>query len=232
MSQPLHAWNVSTHEAIAIQQELRDKVKTVPLQEPVTYVAGADISFNRGSSVFYAGFVVFRYPSMKLCGHSLVVSESTFPYVPGLLSFRELPALIAAWNQMPLQPDVVIMDGHGIAHPRRLGIASHFGLWVNRPTIGCAKRLLVGMHGTLGQTAGSEAVIYDRHETIGVALRTRDRIKPVYISAGNLINTDDALRVARQCVGKHRLPEPTRRAHLLVNQLRKGEIQPGIQAYG
>ena len=231
MSQPLHPWDVSTREAIAIQQDLRNKIQLTPLQEPITFIAGADISFNRGSNVFYAGFVVFRYPNMKLCGHSLVVSESTFPYVPGLLSFRELPALLAAWNQMPLQPDVVLMDGHGIAHPRRLGLASHFGLWVNKPTIGCAKRLLVGIHGTLGQTAGSDALIYDRDETIGVALRTRDRIKPVYVSAGNLLTLNDALRITRQCAGKHRLPEPTRRAHLLVNQLRKGEIKPGIQEY-
>ena len=231
MSQPLHAWDVSPREAIAIQQALREKVQLTPLKKPITYIAGADISFNRGSNVFYAGFVVFRYPSMKLCGHSLVKTKSTFPYVPGLLSFRELPALIAAWEQMPLQPDIVLLDGHGIAHPRRLGIASHFGLWVDKPTIGCAKKLLVGMHGTLGQTAGSETVIYDRHETIGVALRTRDRIKPVYISAGNLLNLDDALRITRQCIGKHRLPEPTRQAHLLVNQLRKGEAEAGIHAY-
>lgn len=231
MSLPLHDWNVSTREAIAIQQDLRSKIRIVPLKEPITYIAGADISFNRGSNVFYAGFVVFRYPSLKLCGHSLIVSESTFPYIPGLLSFRELPALLAAWKQMPLIPDVVLMDGHGIAHPRRMGIASHFGLWVNRPTIGCAKRLLVGMHGTLGTAAGSSTVIYDRHETLGVALRTRDRIKPVYISPGNLINSDDALRITQHCVAKHRLPEPTRQAHLLVNRLRKGEIEPGIYAY-
>lgn len=231
MSQPLHSWDVSPREAIAIQQKLQQKIQITPLTKPITYIAGADISFNRGSSVFYAGFVVFRYPSLKLCGRSLVVAESSFPYVPGLLSFREIPALLAAWKQMPLQPDVVLMDGHGIAHPRRLGIASHFGLWVNKPTLGCAKKLLVGMHGTLSQTADSEAVIYDRHETIGAALRTRDRIKPVYISAGNLLNLEDALRITRQCVVRHRLPEPTRQAHLLVNQLRKGEIEPGIHMY-
>ena len=231
MSQPLHSWDVSPREAIAIQQELRQKIQITPLNKSITYIAGADISFDRGSSVFYAGFVVFRYPSLKLCGRSLVVSESSFPYVPGLLSFREIPALLAAWKQMPLQPDVVMMDGHGVAHPRRLGIASHFGLWVNKPTLGCAKKLLVGMHSTLAQTADSEAVIYDRHETIGAALRTRDRIKPVYVSAGNLLTLDDALRITRQCVMKHRLPEPTRQAHLLVNQLRKGEIEPGIHMY-
>ena len=231
MSQPLHAWEVSTHEAIAIQRELRNKIQLAPLKQPITYIAGADISFNRGSNVFYAGFIVFKYPSMKVCGHSLVVSESTFPYIPGLLSFRELPALLAAWHQMPLKPDVVLMDGHGIAHPRRLGIASHFGLWVDKPTIGCAKAMLVGIHGTLDQTAGSSTIIYDRHETIGMALRTRDRIKPVYISAGNLLTLDDAVSITRQCVIKHRLPEPTRQAHLLVNQLRKGEIEAGILAY-
>lgn len=232
MSQPLHSWEVSPREAIALQQKLREKIQLIPLTKPIDYIAGADISFNRGSNVFYAGFVVFKYPSLRLCGHSLVVSESSFPYIPGLLSFREIPALLAAWRQMPLQPDVVIMDGHGVAHPRRLGIASHFGLWVNRPTVGCAKKLLVGTHGTLAQTAYSEAVIYDRDEVIGAALRTRDRIKPVYISPGNLITLEDAMRVTRQCIAKHRLPEPTQQAHLLVNQLRKGEIEPGIHMYG
>lgn len=201
------------------------------MDQPIRYVAGADISFNRGSDVFYAGFVVFRYPDMKLCGHSLAVSKTTFPYVPGLLSFRELPALLKCWQQMPLQPDVILLDGHGVAHPRRMGIASHFSLWVNRPTIGCAKKLLVGMHGTLGQEAGSQAIIYDRHETIGVALRTRTRIKPVYISAGNLLALEDALQITRHCVRRHRMPEPTRLAHLLVNQLRRGEIEPGTHAY-
>ena len=231
MSQPLHRWDVSPREAATIQQELRPKIRMPPLTKPIHYVAGADISFNRGSNIFYAGFVVFRYPDMKLCGHSLVVSESSFPYVPGLLSFRELPALLAAWQQMPLQPDVVLLDGHGIAHPRRMGIATHFSLWVNKPTIGCAKKLLVGMHGTLGQQAGSQTVVYDRHETIGIALRTRDRIKPVYVSVGNLLTLEDALRITQWGVVKHRLPEPTRQAHLLVNQLRRGEIEPGMYAY-
>ena len=231
MSLPLHSWDVSPREAIVIQQKLREKIQLTSLTKPTHYIAGADISFNRGASVFYVGFVVFKYPSLRLCGHSLVVSESSFPYVPGLLSFREIPALLTAWKQMPLKPDVVMMDGHGIAHPRRLGIASHFSLWVDKPTIGCAKKLLVGSHGMLAQTARAEAIICDRDEIIGAALRTRDRIKPVYISPGNLLTLEDALGITQQCVAKHRLPEPTRQAHLLVNQLRKGEIEPGIHMY-
>lgn len=231
MSLPLHPWDVSPQEAIAIQQTLRSRIQLAPIDRPIRYVAGADISFNRGSDVFYAGFVVFRYPDMKLCGHSLAITKATFPYVPGLLSFRELPALLECWRQMPLQPDVILLDGHGIAHPRRMGIASHFSLWVDRPTVGCAKKLLVGMHGTLGQEAGSQTIIYDRHETIGVALRTRDRIKPMYISPGNLLTLDDALHITQHCVRRHRMPEPTRLAHLLVNQLRRGEIEPGTHAY-
>lgn len=231
MTQNLHPWDVTSQEAVAIQRQLRQRIQITPFNQPIGYVAGGDISFNRGSDVFYAGFVVFRYPDMQLCGHSLVVARSSFPYVPGLLSFRELPALLQAWQQMPLQPDVVLLDGHGIAHPRRIGIASHFSLWVDKPTIGCAKKLLVGMHGTLGQQAGAQAVIYDRDEVVGMALRTRDRIKPVYISVGSRLDLDDALRITQHCVMKHRLPEPTRRAHLLVNQLRRGEIEPGTYAY-
>ncbi len=232
ISTPLHPWDVSPQEALSIQHALRSRLQTTPLDQPVHYVAGGDISFDRGSKIFYAGFVVFRYPDMQLCGHSLVVTKATFPYIPGLLSFRELPALLEAWQQMPIEPDVVVLDGHGVAHPRRLGIASHFSLWVDKPTVGCAKKLLVGTHGTLGQSAGSQTIVYDRHETIGLALRTRDRIKPVYISVGNRMTLPDAQRIVQWGLVKHRLPEPTRQAHLLVNRLRRGEVPPGVHAYG
>ena len=231
MKQPLHPWDVSPQQAVDIQRNLREKLVIAPLQQPITYLAGADVSFDRGSDIFYAGIVVFRYTDMKLCGHSLVVTRATFPYIPGLLSFRELPALLEAWQQMSIQPDVTMLDGHGVAHPRGLGIASHFGLWVNKPTLGCAKKLLVGMHGPLDQAAGSTTAVYTRHAPVGLALRTRDRIKPVYLSAGHLLNLDDARRVAQHTVRKHRLPEPTRLAHLLVNRLRRGEIPAGTHAY-
>ncbi len=228
---PLHLWDVKPDQAIKIQRDLRKKIKIQPFQRDIRYIAGADISFNRDSDIFYAGFVVLDYQNMTEVMHSLTEVRSTFPYIPGLLSFREIPALLAAWEQLPLQPDVIVLDGHGIAHPRRLGIASHFGLWINRPTIGCAKKLLTGMYGTLSSEAHKQAIIYDNHEAIGVALRTKNNVKPVYISPGHLTDIPTAVSIVSHCVTTYRLPEPTRKAHLLVNQLRRGEIPRGVKTY-
>ncbi len=210
---------------------MREKVRVEPLLDSIQYVAGADISFDRGSDVFHAGIVVLRLPSLQVCGHSLITTKSTFPYVPGLLSFREMPALLEAWNQLPAKPDVVVLDGHGIAHPRRLGIASHFGVWVNKPTIGCAKKLLVGMHETLSTEARSHALIYDNQEIIGIALRSRENVAPIYVSPGHLTDFESALSIVSACLTRYRLPEVTRQAHQLVNQLRRGEVEPGVRLY-
>ena len=228
---PLHDWNVTASEAIALQKDLRQQIQLVPFDKEIRYVAGGDISFNKGSDVFYAGFIILQYPSLKPYGHSLVVTQSRFPYIPGLLSFREMPPLLEAWDALSLQPDVVLLDGHGLAHPRRMGIASHFGLWINRPTIGCAKKLLVGQHEDLGEEANAQETIYDHGQPIGIALRTRDRVKPMYISPGNLTDFDSSLRVVQHCRAGYRMPEPTRQAHLLVNRLRKGEVTPGVAVY-
>lgn len=228
---PLHKWDVNPDEAVKIQQRLRNKVRITPFQSDIRYVAGADISFNRYSDIFYAGFIVLDYKDMTEVAHSGAVVKSYFPYIPGLLSFREIPALLEAWSQLPLQPDVIILDGHGIAHPRRLGIASHFGLWINRPTIGCAKKLLTGMYGSLPPEAAEQSVIYDNHEAIGVALRTKAKVKPVFVSPGHLTDIPGAVDIVSHCITKYRLPEPTRKAHLLVNQLRRGEICAGIKTY-
>jgi len=231
MPVPLHPWNVSPTEAVKIQRNMREKVRVEPLLDSIQYVAGADISFDRGSDVFHAGIVVLRLPSLQVCGHSLITTKSTFPYVPGLLSFREMPALLEAWNQLPAKPDVVVLDGHGIAHPRRLGIASHFGVWVNKPTIGCAKKLLVGMHETLSTEARSHALIYDNQEIIGIALRSRENVAPIYVSPGHLTDFESALSIVSACLTRYRLPEVTRQAHQLVNQLRRGEVEPGVRLY-
>ncbi len=227
----LHPWDVSPGEAVSIQQQLRKKIRIIPFDAGVRYIAGADISFNRDSDIFYAGFIVLDIENMQEVAYATATVRSTFPYIPGLLSFREIPALLEAWQQLPVQPNVVVLDGHGIAHPRRLGIASHFGLWVNRPTIGCAKKLLTGMHGSLAATPQAQSVIYDNQEAIGVALRTKHNVKPVYVSPGHLMDIDSAVRIVSRCVNKYRLPEPTRKAHLLVNQLRRGEICDGIYTY-
>lgn len=231
MSVSLHSWNVSPAEAVKIQQDVREKVRLEPFEEPVQYVAGADISFDRGSDIFHAGIVVLKFPMLEICGHSLVTTRSTFPYVPGLLSFREMPALLEAWEQLPAEPDIVVLDGHGIAHPRRLGIASHFGVWVDKPTVGCAKKLLVGMHEALSTEAKSHAPIYDNQEIIGVALRSRENVKPIYVSPGHRIDIASSLSVVDACLTKYRLPEVTRHAHRLVNELRRGEIEAGVRLY-
>lgn len=228
---PLHKWHVDADEAIKIQQRLRKKIQIRHFQNDIHYIAGADISFNRYSDIFYAGFIVLDYQNMTEVMHSVVEVRSNFPYIPGLLSFREIPALLKAWDQLPLEPDVVVLDGHGIAHPRRLGIASHFGLWINRPTIGCAKKLLTGMYGSLPPEAKEQSVIYDNNEAIGVVLRTKYNVKPVYVSPGHLTDIPSAVDIISHCVTKYRLPEPTRKAHLLVNQLRRGEICSGVKEY-
>jgi len=151
-----------------------------------------------------------------------------FPYVPGLLSFREIPALMKAWEQLSTQPDVLLADGHGIAHPRRLGIATHLGLLTDTPSIGCGKKILVGQHEPLPEDRGSHRPLIHAGETVGHALRTKHKVKPMYISPGHRIDLHGAREVALAAVGRYRMPEPTRQAHLLVNRLRRGEIEPGV----
>ena len=231
MIPPLHSWNVSSKEAIIIQKKLRSQVQIVPYRDTVRYIGGADISFNQGADTLYAGIILLDYDQLTPVAHSLVQVKAQFPYVPGLLSFREIPALMKAWEQLELYPEVVMLDGHGIAHPRRLGVASHFGLWVGKPTLGCAKKLLIGLHECLEDQALSAKRLYDQEDIIGFALRSRTRIKPVYISPGHLLDQEAALAISRHCVAGYRIPEPTRQAHLLVNKLRRGEVETGFYTY-
>lgn len=231
MKSKLHPWSVSVTEAVNIQKSLRNRVKLQTFEGPIRLMGGADISFNRGSDIFYAGIILLEYPSLKVKGYSLVEDKAPFPYVPGLLSFREIPSLLKAWEQLPLHPEVLMLDGHGIAHPRRLGIASHFGLWINQPTIGCAKKLLTGLHESPGAEALSRTPIYEKNEHIGFALRSRSRVKPIYVSPGHLIDHESALDITLQCISRYRIPEPTRIAHQMVNQLRRGELKSGVKIF-
>ena len=163
----------------------------------------------------------------------IITKKEKNKYVSGLLSFREAPAILAVWEKLRCQPDAVMMDGQGIAHPRRIGIASHFGLFVNVPTFGCAKSVLVGRYEEPGVNRGSSSPMLDRGEVVGTALRTKDKVNPVYISPGHLIDLPGAVDLALRCDGGYRIPEPTRRAHLLVNAHRKGEIkQPDMFSGG
>ncbi len=224
----LHPWNVTPDEAIKIQNKLRDLVKVENLKTEINYIAGADISFDKGSNVVYAGIAVLKFPELEEIERSLVIMEVSFPYIPGLLSFRESPALIKAWEKIEVVPDVVVIDGQGIAHPRRFGIASHFGVLIDRPTIGCAKSLLIGKYDEPAEKAGSYSYLYDSGEIVGVALRTRDNVQPVFVSIGHKITLEESIKIILQTVKGFKIPEPTRHAHNLVNALRRGEIKPGV----
>jgi deoxyribonuclease V len=224
--QHLHDWDLTPREAITLQARLREQVIVAPLDRPIETIAGTDISFNKYSETIYAGIVVLRLPSLEIVEEVGVISETRFPYVPGLLSFRETPAVLEAWTKLKTEPDAVMFDGQGIAHPRRIGIACHAGLMLERPTVGCAKSVLVGKYEVPPLERGTWAPMMDRGETVGAALRTKTGVQTIFVSPGHLIDLDGAIQLTLQCDGGYRQPEPTRRAHLLVNALRRGEKSP------
>jgi deoxyribonuclease V len=215
-------WDVTPKEAIALQKELRERVRLVPLIKKPKLIGGCDVSMDRFAKDGYAGFVVLDSSTLEMVDHAVVHAPIPFPYIPGLLSFREIPMLVQAWEMLKAKPDVVVVDGVGIAHPRRMGIATHLGLELGVPTIGCAKSILTGTHGELGDEVGDTSYLRDTKtgEIIGAALRTKLGVKPVYISPGNSITLDDSLEIIRACVRTHRVPEPTRVAHNTVNEYR------------
>nr|WP_295870138.1 deoxyribonuclease V [uncultured Chitinophaga sp.] len=215
-------------EATLLQQEMRHQVVTAPFTGKIQLIAGADISFNKFSTTVYAGIVLMRFPSLEPVGYSLVVKEVTFPYVPGFLAFREVPALLDAWQQLPQKPDVLVVDGHGIAHPRRMGIASHFGVLAGQVTVGSAKKKLYGTYKEPGEEKGAHAPLTDKQGVvIGTVLRSKQKVKPIFVSPGHLIDVEGSLSLVEQCVRKYRLPEPTRLAHNAVNQFRLGTLAAG-----
>lgn len=219
--------STSVIEATAIQNELRHKVLLQSLDKKITTIAGGDISHNKDTDVVYAGIVILSYPEMVLQSYSLIEAKTNFPYIPGYLGFREVPALLEAWAQIPVKPDVIVLDGQGITHPRRMGIASHFGVLANCRAIGCAKSMLYGNYKPLALDKFSTSPIYSDNEILGYTLRSKKGVKPVYISPGNRITVNESLDIMLQCVKKHRIPEPTRLAHDKVNLLRTGRLQPG-----
>jgi deoxyribonuclease V len=219
--------NLSIADATQLQLEMREKIKLTPLGKSVKTVAGADISYNKFSSTVYAGIVLLSYPDMKPLAYSLIETEIKFPYVPGYLAFREIPAIKIAYDQLSEKPDVMIMDGQGIVHPRKMGVASHFGLLENIPAIGCGKTMLFGKYDDLAEEKFSISPIYSKDEILGYALRTQTAINPVFISPGHLVTLDQTVEIMKNCTGKYRIPEPTRLADQIVNALRRGELTPG-----
>lgn len=228
MSSPMSFYDsLSIAEARSLQDKLKSRIQLLPMQKDIQTIAGADISLNRFSEIIYAGIVVLRYSDLHPVSYSLVQGITRFPYVPGYLAFREVPALIQALEQMPVKPDVIMVDGHGIAHPRRMGIAAHLGALMDIPALGCAKKILFGKYEEPDPAKGNYTPIKDKEETIGYALRSKNKVKEVFISPGNNISFDNSLNIATHCIRDYRLPEPTRRAHEFVNLFRTGKLGAG-----
>ncbi len=217
-----HDWPADCGSAIALQHRLRRRIVLRPLPEPIRLVAGADVSYDRGSDLMHAGVVLLRLPDLACVCEASASMRVSFPYVPGLLSFREIPALIEAFRQLDGRPDVVICDGQGIAHMRGIGLASHVGLVLGVPAVGCAKSRLVGEHRPVGAGRGRRARLWYDGRIVGSVLRTRDGVRPVYVSPGHLADIPTSVRLVLRCATRFRLPEPIRAAHSLVTRVREG----------
>lgn len=218
----LHPWQVSTQEAARIQADLREKVL---LQyensfESIQTVAAADVSCHKFENILYAAVVIMQFTTLKIVDHYWEIAATQFPYVPGYLSFREAPIIVEIFKKISHPPDVLICDGQGIAHPRGLGLASHLGLFLNLPTIGCAKSVLVGDYKEPGPSKGDQSPLIYQGKQVGVALRTRSRVKPIFISCGHKIGLSEAIRIILHVSPRYRIPEPLRMAHRMVNELR------------
>jgi len=222
-----HPWNVTYREAISIQEKLRRNISLINSIRKVRSVAGADVSYSRRGGEGIAAMVVFSYPDLDLMDEAFARGEVSFPYIPGLLSFREAPLLIEAFQRLQCIPDVVLYDGQGIAHPRSLGLASHMGLLLELPSVGCAKKKLVGDFEEVGLQPGSTTPIKIEGKIIGAVIRTRRGVKPVFVSPGHLIDLESSIELVLKTCRGFRLPEPIRRAHLMVKRIRsRGTTSP------
>jgi deoxyribonuclease V len=223
----LHGWDVTPEEAIRIQKDLRPQVIARDGDRPdFQTVAAMDVSYDKRSPWIFAAVVVVRLPTFSVVETAAVRSRGSFPYVPGLLSFRESPAGLEAWTRLRQRPDCLICDGHGYAHPRRFGFACHFGLLVDLPTVGFAKSLLVGEFKPPGLKRGSVTDLVHGGEVVGAAVRTREGAEPVFVSVGHRISLATAVSTILACSSTYRIPEPVRQAHALVNRLRAAGTDP------
>jgi deoxyribonuclease V len=213
-----HRWDVSPKEAVALQRELAALVERADRLGPVARVAGVDVGFEDAGRIARAAVAVLRWPGLDPVEQAVVRAPVCFPYVPGLLSFREGPAVLAALAQLAAAPDLLLVDGQGIAHPRRCGLACHLGLAADLPAIGVAKTRLTGSHEAPGPARGSQAPLVDRDEVIGAVLRTRERVAPLYVSIGHRVSLATALHWVMACTTRYRLPETTRAAHRLASR--------------
>ena len=213
-----HSWELTPKEAIALQKELREAVSLQDrLPTEVRTLGGLDLGFENGGETTRAATVVLDASTLKVLDYAIIRQPTVWPYIPGLLSFREIPAGLVALSKLKVTPELLLCDGQGIAHPRRLGIASHLGLLLDMPTIGVAKSLYVGKHGEVPEKKGSHVPLIDKGETVGVALRSRDRVKPIFVSPGHHICLESAIHWVLRALTKYRLPETTRQADHLAS---------------
>ena len=226
-----HRWPTSIRRAIKLQERLRDRLRLTGGPRRVTVVAGADISYDLHAGRLYAAVLNYSFPDLRRLEIALVRAPIGFPYVPGLLSFREAPALVQAFSRLNIRPDLLICDGQGIAHPRGMGLASHLGLLLDLPTIGCAKSRLIGTHRPPADRRGAIAPLYHGRRRIGTVLRSRRGVRPLYVSPGHRIGVAAATRYVLACCIGYRLPEPVRQADLTVGAARRGlPPEPGSSA--
>ena len=218
----IHSWQLGIPQALDLQRRLAMEVSRDSGGITPRFIAGVDISAGKAQGVAMGAVVVLSYPELKVVETRVIQGRLDFPYVPGLLSFRESPLTLAACEELSIAPDLILVDGQGVAHPRRFGLASHLGLLLDTPTVGCAKSLLCGSHEEPGDEPGSYAEVVDQGEVIGVALRTRPGVKPVYVSIGHKIDLQTAIHWVLKCCLGYRLPEPTRLAHLAAG----GSLRP------
>src|SRR5260370_27639058 len=225
-TKPLHEWNVQQDEAKALQRDLAKRVVREDRVDEVLHIGGVDMAINEISGMARAAVVLLSYPALEIVEQHVYEEPLRMPYIPGLLSFREIPCIMGAFDLLKQQPELLMVDGKGIAHPRRLGIASHLGLWLDLPTIGCAKSILTGHHGPLSEEVGSWVPLEADREVIGAVLRTRARVKPMIISLGHRISLETSLHYVLACCRGYRFPEPTRQAAKLSKD--NAWQEPGI----
>jgi len=218
--QQLHPWEVNYDQAVEIQNQLKKILILENKTEKLDLIAGADVSYSKKDDAFFAAVVVLKLPELEEVERATAVGRVKFPYIPTLLSFREAPILLKAFEKLSHIPDAVIFDGQGIAHPRRMGLAAHMGLILDLPSVGCAKKKLIGTYNPLGEEAGDYSPLKYRGRVVGVALRTRKGTKPVFVSPGHKMDLPGAIQLVMTTSKGFRLPEPTRRAHIAVNQIR------------
>ena len=212
-------WPKNIRDAKAIQIALRDKVKIIPFKKPPQYIASVDASFTDDEII--AVTCIYKYPELVYIGHETAIKEATFPYVPGYLTFREGPAIIKAMSNLKIKPHVILFDGQGIAHPKGLGIASHIGVLLDMPTIGCAKSKLVGNYREPGFKKGNRSSLRYNGKIIGVVLRTKDNVRPVFVSPGHRIDLKNSIKIVCDCTSTYRIPEPLRRADFISKKIKR-----------